>query len=503
MEATAQQAIADSILVAIRDIAHDLGRSGGWISASEYDTAQVLRLAPPEDGRAVLSALTWLLKRQHSDGGFGDPFAPQLRGMVSLAVALCFHHYCVHFSHLTDARDRALAFVRRNTGYAVTDDIAIGAELIMPRLLDEARALGLELPQAPYAALLALGQRRRALIADTHPGAGTTAAHSWEAWGSAPDPALIDVSGGVGHSPAATAAWLNSASDRADLLLYRQRVQAYLARASTATASGVAGLFPTVWPNDRFEQIFSLFAMSCAGLLRHPLLRETLAPQIRDLAQSIQPAGLSFSSCFTPDGDDTATAMILLAQAGHLPPPQLLAPFDRGEHFATWPGEMHMSLSTTAHALHALALLGQPIDLPLAGLIRRQQPEGCWSGDKWHSSAFYTTGQAMLALREAGQLGPLRSALRWLVARQHPCGGWGHSVPTILDTAYSVLALRPFVDVPGVRQAIRRSQNLLLSSISEPLYYNGPARWIGKTLYRHHYVDRMFELCAAWSVLTS
>ncbi|GAB4188934.1 MAG: hypothetical protein OHK0022_01060 [Roseiflexaceae bacterium] len=502
MEATARQAIADSILVAIRDIAHDLGRSGGWISASEYDTAQVLRLAPPEDDRAVLPALTWLLARQHSDGGFGDPFAPQLRAMVSLAVALCFHHYAARFPHLAGPCDRALAFVRHSAGYVLTDDIAIGAELIMPRLLDEAQALGLELPKAPFAALLDLGKQRRALIAATQPGAGTTATHSWEAWGVTPDPALIDASGGVGHSPAATAAWLHGARDRADLLLYRQRAQAYLTRASAATANGLPGLFPTVWPNDRFEQIFSLFAMSCAGLLRHPLLRETVAPLLRDLAEQIEPHGLSFSSYFTPDGDDTATAMILLAQAGYHVDHRLLNPFNRSEHYATWPGEMHMSLSTTVHALHALALLGQPIDNTLAGLIRRQQPDGCWSGDKWHSSAFYTTGHAILALREAGQLDPLRSALRWLLSQQQPCGGWGHGTPTTIETAYSVLALRPFADVPGVSRALRRSQYVLLRGISEPLWYSGSARWIGKTLYRHYYVDRMFELCAAWSVLT-
>ncbi|MGZ3460890.1 MAG: hypothetical protein ACXU86_20575, partial [Archangium sp.] len=53
-----------------------LGAQGGILTPSIYDTAQVLRDAPPEDPRP---AIGWLLRQQRPDGGWGSELMPLAR----------------------------------------------------------------------------------------------------------------------------------------------------------------------------------------------------------------------------------------------------------------------------------------------------------------------------------------------------------------------------------------------------------------------------------------
>ena len=64
----------------------------------------------------------------------------------------------------------------------------MGFELIWPRLVMAAEEAGLPLPVQDYAAIFALGERKRELIARLNPGPNTPAVFSWEAWGTVPDP---------------------------------------------------------------------------------------------------------------------------------------------------------------------------------------------------------------------------------------------------------------------------------------------------------------------------
>src|SRR5262245_57233189 len=100
----------DVLLTDLRCQIADLGKDGGLIGPSVYDTAQVLRLMPPREG--VGPALSWLTEQQHPDGGWGDPSVPRARDVPTLAAVLAIHTYG------SRARDRlavktGLAFLRQ------------------------------------------------------------------------------------------------------------------------------------------------------------------------------------------------------------------------------------------------------------------------------------------------------------------------------------------------------------------------------------------------------
>lgn len=492
--------IIDILLTDLCSLITNLGKDGGLISPSVYDTAQVLRLFPPQQD--VWPAVDWLLGQQQADGGWGDPAAPLARDVPTLASVLALHTYG-NRKATRDAAQAGLAFLRRQVGQWVQprlDELPVGVELLLPWLLDEAAALGLELPQEPYATLVALGKHRRWLIARMQPGAGTTAAHSWEAWGTDPDPALIDGAGGVGHSPAATAAWLHAAAGRTDLADVSETAQRYLAQAAAATGENIPGVVPTVWPFTRFENLFGLYSLLTAGLLEHPTLKDVVQPQLNDLACTLRPTGFSWSDFFIPDGDDTAAGIAVLSAARQQVDLAVLKHFENNGHFSTYPSELQPSLSTTARAVHALALSGEEIAQPQTFLIECQCPDGRWPSDKWHSSWLYTTLHVVLALTHSKDIRALKSAAKAMLAHQHADGGWGMgSKSTTTETAYGVLTLRTLraygILEYDILNALRKAHQWLLRNY-RPFNTSEDKYWIGKELYRPYRVDRAFELSA-------
>jgi hypothetical protein len=334
----------------------DLQQDGGLVSPSVYDTAQVLRLAPP--AQCVTPALEWLIAQQQPDGGWGRPALPRGRDVPTLAAVLAMHRYRAHAC----ARAAAYAGLEFLRGHAMRhwqgplpEDLPVGVELLLPQLLDRAQQRGLDVPQTAYVPLRALGDQRQRLIARQPPQAATAAAHSWEAWGHEPDLALIDRSGGVGHSPAATAAWLCAAAGRTELTAARAAARDYLDRAAAATGVGIPCVVPTVWPIACFEQVWSLYALCVAGLRNHPGLQPVVCQQLTNLIGAIRSLGIGMSDDFMQDGDITATAIATLKSAGQAADDMLLLRFQCDDHFSTYPNELQLSLTTTAHAIHALA----------------------------------------------------------------------------------------------------------------------------------------------------
>lgn len=481
----------------LRSLIGDLGIYGGLTSPSIYDTAQLLRLQPPAEG--VWPALDWLISQQHEDGGWGDPALPLTRDVPTLAAILALRQHDQR-KNAIDVQRRGLAFLKRQAcqwAAPLPDDIPAAVELLLPRLLDEAAAVGLELTTEPYSALLSLGQRRRRLIAQLKPRGGTAAVHSWEAWGGEPDPLLLDASGGVGHSPAATAAWLVAAGDRPELADHCHLARRYLAAASASTGSGIAGVVPNAWPIARTEQATALYALLLAGVLDTPALAPQVSTILAELHKALTPTGLGTSDYFATDSDDTAMAVACLA-GRYAVAPSCVMHFAIESHFCTYVGELQPSVSATAHAVHALTLLGQPVPRAVAFLKERRAADGRWFGDKWNGSWIYTTCHTLAALLELGECRD-EKVLATLLAYQHNDGGWGTCASNSEETAYGVATLlllkRYGISSEAGDAALTRAQRYLRAHY-RPFCEERTAVWLAKEPYRPRRVSRAFEVGA-------
>jgi hypothetical protein len=619
--------------------------SGGVLSPAIYDTAQLLRYAPPASPAEVERLVLWLLEQQQPDGGWGGAEAGDdlPRHVPTLAAVLALHEKAPA-SRKKDAEAamrRGIGFLNRTSGVwrrghadSLPDDIPVAAELTLPLLLDEAAQaqgkeggeLFKELSQEPFKALRDLGDRRKKLIGTlifmapvSQHKEGKAPMHTWEAWdrtngpfkskptflkalarpnrlvdpnykwvvhlkkwmvlpakwmvwaflmkkrGTRPGADVMDImmdvvdgSGGVGHSVAATAMWLKALRQKRERAREREldkteleeSATKFLEAASKATLTDIPGVAPTVWPINRFEQSWALFSLYVLGLLdetgplAHPKLVEAARPHLEDLRKEVnENNGLGMSDHFVCDGDITATTISLLIgtnHSAHLDRP-ILERFKRGkQHFITYDYELQPSVTTTAHATMAFSLVGWDSS-PLVELLLNWQnkQDHRWRGDKWHKSWLYTTAQVMLALawadkkrsvREQKVLLDSQEALRKgrqaLLAAQFDEGGWGfNGVPTLAETAYAVQALYGLKGLPlfedTVKTALRkaaqwmkaeeatrqaaedaaRQQNTLEAYHAE--YWAKKERyWIGKELYCPYRVDRVFELSALVALVT-
>jgi squalene-hopene/tetraprenyl-beta-curcumene cyclase len=202
----------------------------------------------------------------------------------------------------------------------------------------------------------------------------------------------------------------------------------------------------------------------------------------------VEPSGWSFEfdNDRYPDVDDTALVLIGLHRAGALDEPTraravawLLAMQCRSGGWAAFDkdntsrllaripfadfGEMidPPSADVTAHVVEMLGELGVPRSHPAARaavdyLYAEQEPDGSWFG-RWGVNHLYGTGAVLPALAAAGEPMdslPVRRAVRWLVERQNPDGGFGEGCESYVDrtargrgpstpsqTAWALLAL--------------------------------------------------------------
>lgn len=511
----------ENLIVNLWALSRQLGDGGGLVNPSIYDTAQCALFYPAPDGGAA--AIEWLRDQQQPDGGFGDPSIPMARDVPTWAAALALKKYGHTTSHAAKAAEAALSFLKKHQMHhshyqklPLPDDIPIGVELVLPQLLRDAENEGVPVDWRAYEALTALGLKRRELIFKLKPGRGSTAVHSWEAWGAAqdppPDPNLFDESGSVGHSPAATAVWLHydrigrpDPTDRKKFSFERLKAISYLKGASEATGLGIPGVFPTSWPIDMFEILFVPYALLLAGLLDEQPFKDMMKDVVRYIEWQLKSHdGLGFSRYFTPDGDDTAAGIAVLHVAGRKPDLDPLKKFDAGTHFYTWKGELQPSLSATARAVHALALIGKDVTQYLPGLIKHQRPDGRWIADKWNASWLYTTCHVLAALAAAGPQcrDAVKKGVQGIMDAQRSDGGWGvMAKSTATETAYAVLGLLSANDAEARRQdklveTLRKAEHFLTEAYPDSRLHTGVACWIAKEIYRPLRIDRAFEIIA-------
>lgn len=172
----------------------------------------------------------------------------------------------------------------------------------------------------------------------------------------------------------------------------------------------------------------------------------------------------------------------------------------------------------TGRVLEALGQLGYrqgdaAVDRAIAYLRETQEPDGSWFG-RWGVNYIYGTWQAMTGLMAVGVDADdpvVAAAVRWLLAHQQPCGGWGESPDSYEDhslrgqgpttasqTAWALLGLLAagYADHPAVSRGI----DFLLDRQEEDGTWTEPeftGTGFPRVFYlRYHYYPIYFPLIA-------
>lgn len=484
----------------LQSLVADLGKDGGLISPSIYDTAQVIRCYPPPEG--AQPAIEWLLQQQHGDGGWGEPGSPYTRDVPTLAAILALHSAQEPTHQATI--DAGLDFLEQQAEQwsdLPIDALPIATEMILPYLIEEANRTGLAVDRKPYARLYHLRDRKCRMISAKPLDVGSPPTYSWEALARPAHSISPDCSGGIGHSPAATAAWLAQAEAHPDLSDACTTARQYLQKAATATGVGIPGVVPNVWPITGFELTYGLHALLVTDLLMQPLLESITKPQIDELWHIMQSGrGVSFGENFMPDVDDTGVAVAILQRMAYVVDSRTVLQFMQNGHFCTFHQELNPSILANAHALYGLAYTGQRHLTAETFLLQRQCSDGRWLSDKWHSSWLYTTLEVTLAFEQLGYSSENSAALRTLLAAQNGDGGWGdHGHSTRLETSYAVIALATLqkqgLFCEEAKRTLQQGQ-AWLNRMYQPYTPVDSSVWLGKELYTPYRVDRIYELSA-------
>jgi halimadienyl-diphosphate synthase len=459
------------------------------IAGTAYDTAWLAGVAAPESehGSHFPTALQWLVEHQHPDGSWGGVVRYEHDRVVSTLAAL---PALATFGRRTSDRAsvrRGVRYLWQNGHLLAGEPVElVGFELLLPALVDRARAVGVPVP--PHLDIYA--EQRRHKLSLLPPSAiysaTSTAAHSLEFLGASADLAGLraaqGANGSLGNSPAATAFYYARSAD--------ERALAYLQACLRHSGGGTA---PVLHPCERFELLWAAYHLWLAGVPAFALLSQAERSMLRD---ALAHGGVSLGESFPiPDADDTAVALLLLHAAGEPVDASVLERFRLPDGtYAAFPYERHSSVGVNVHVLHAAAVLPtfpereRTITRLLDYLAAEQHGRLYWI-DKWHISPYYATAHTLRVLDELPSaythaVQPLRARAReWLCQTQNLDGTWGfYGQPTAEETAYAVLALASGPDALAGRDRGHCAAGLraLTAQHSEAPY---PALWIDKCLY--------------------
>ncbi|HEY8744748.1 MAG TPA: hypothetical protein VIU62_16760, partial [Chloroflexota bacterium] len=375
------------------------------------------------------------------------------------------------------AVQRGLEYVHLHaTDWQTSPHETVAFELLVPRLLDEARSWELPLPYAAFDAITHLrADKLRRLPSDQLYRGPTTLVHSIEFLGADLDRdqvgKLRSRNGAFGNSPSATAFVLRHVND--------QQSEAYLRRSMAVSLNGGAC---TVYPIEIFEKAWVLYNLGPAAQ-RIP----GAAAHLAYLRESCRAGALGMSrEGLTADSDDTGMVLTLLHRQGEETKLDVLRPFKQDGCFSCFPYERNSSVGANAHVLEAFVSSADrwrhaaPIRKILA-YLREARLEGAYWYDKWHLSPFYATSQVALAARDAdGDL--VTSIVPWLLETQRADGSWGWFGGTCEETAYAMQAiLAGALPLDGFRRAaMARGARYLVERFDDTDY---PELWVGKSLY--------------------
>ncbi|MGW1997607.1 hypothetical protein [Embleya sp. NPDC001921] len=463
-----------------------LAQPWGQVSGSVYETGRLVALSPWLVGHR--ERVAFLADTQQEDGRWGasDPgyaLVPTLSAVDALLktgghVAAC---------------ERGLSWLRRMLNELPKTPDLPAFELLASALLESINQTSrAALPVPADLRPDQLHELRAALISGAR--LPPKLMHAAEALLPARYPGdAIPAHGGLGASPAATAAWLGDdpGPDHPS--------RRYLEQTTTL----LGGPVPCALPITVFERSWVLSTLARAGIPLRP--HPTLLSSLTDLMST---DGTPAAAGLPADADSTAVVLHALMLCGHAADPRVLSGYETDTHFATWPGEQGQSPSTNAHVLDAFGLHARTTgDTSGRSAIRKtsswlrsvQYHEGYWT-DRWHASPYYATATATLALNAYD--GPdvrdcIGRALAWVLNTQHRDGSWGQDGGSAEETAYAVQILLT-TGAPAAEPARRAAWRAVHHLADAP--DNPPALWHDKDLYRPAAIVRSAVLAARFLI---
>jgi halimadienyl-diphosphate synthase len=459
------------------------------ISGVAYDTAWLAGLSDKSDRRTSRfpTALRWLADNQLSDGSWGSPVRYEHDRILCTLAALAPLAEFGRGAEDRSAVDAGTRYLWQHGHLIGREPVElVGFELLLPALVERARAAGVAVPPHLDVYSAERTQKLKLIPKNALYSPRATVVHSLEFLGDQVDAERLrsaqGQNGAVGNSPAATAFLLaQSQTEDRHALGY---LETCLGNSGGATA-------PVLHPCETFELLWAAYHLFLGGAPSHRLLRAT---ERQLLLQELQSArGVSLSPTFPiPDADDTAVALLLLHDLGERVDPTVLEAFESSDGwFVSFPYERHSSVGVNVHVLHALARVPgypnveQAIDRISSYLA--DQHSGLYWIDKWHISPLYATAHVLCALADLAPHQQRRLAhlvdrsREWLRQSQNADGSWGfYGQSTPEETAYGLLALASSADDRDMQHGNRAASYLRQALVDGVTH---PPLWIDKCLY--------------------
>lgn len=471
------------------------------MGTSPYDVAWLARVRAPSDGSARWPDLIdWLLENQHPNGSWGgkiEYFHDRIICTLAATIALYENGQTDQTSR---AVKRAESYLWRHLHRLPHDPYELsGFELIFPTLLEEARALGLDVPVHTCGYGEIQSAKLRLIPPHLLYSPRISTVYSLEFLGYGGDAGrlrqAVNSSGSVGNSPATTAYYLSLCRNdgRQD-----ERALAYL------DGIRVRDRIITVYPFRIFEAGWVLNNLLFSGLPITTLVDRSI---FDTLYAEMNTVGMPLDATFgIADGDITSVCCRVLLSAGYDVNPRILAGFENPESriFRTYNYERNVSMSTNIHALDALSLMPHYPNRPevrkqvIVTLLDNRKYNIYWT-DKWHASPYYATSHALVALlrQEAYLIHECRHTIDWILHNQRSDGSWGfYGTGTAEETAYVLTALLTYHRYDSLDLDVLRRAASYLEQTYQGSYSTYPELWLAKSIYAPYDIIRSAILAA-------
>lgn len=466
---------------------------------SPYDIAWLSRLPSP-DGQGVCwpDLVEWLLENQHPDGSWGSNILYYHDRIICTLAAITALHKHISNHQTQEAIKQGERYLWHHLHLLPRDPFElVGFELVVPTMLAEAAAAGLDVPThtCGYGEIQTAKLRLIPPAMLYSPRVSTV--HSLEFLGRNGKSDLIRAAvgsnGSLGNSPATTAYYLLY-HDRDD-----ERGWNYLEQVRQHQRE-IIYLYP-------FRTFELTWVLNNLQLSRIPVIEFTEPEVWERLNAEMTPEGIGLDPTFgITDGDITSVCVRLLLSAGYDVNPMVLARFENKDThlFRTYDFERNISIGTNIHAMEALMVMPDYPDYRKVRecislmLLDSRQYKMYWI-DKWHASPYYATSHALIGLLREGAylLSDCRNTVDWLLHTQRKDGSWGFfDCGTAEETAYTLTALLFYTQYEPIKADILHRAAAYLAQAYSQTDAAYPELWVGKCLYAPYDIIRSAILSA-------